>query len=848
MTEVPCETARSYRSVPVMNILRLISVLLLLLGFAASADATGGSGYWIANEGQWEGDFQFKCEVGSTIYYVTPKGMTVDFREFTCIPPQSSGGARGGRIPSDHDPLDRAQDSVTVRGHVLQVHYVEASRRQVSSPAPLDETARGENKLPHYSNYFLGRDSTKWRSRVGHYQTVIVPEVWPGIDVEYRADQQGVETIYHVKPGADPTQIQMEYLGLDAPLRVDAQDNLILETSLGDVKEKAPFAFQQDARTQKNVDARFQVIDETRVGYDLGAFDVSKELVVDPLITSTFFSGGGIGDDCRDIKVGTNGDLIICGYCRNPDFPATPGAYQEMLQSEDDGFVISLDRSGEHLRFATLFPKSVDDLIVRDNGDLILLTGAANQEWPLTTDAMDTAVAEGDIDLGIGIMSASGDSLLYGSLLGGSELESVPYWAQDQAGRIYIAVTTRSSDFPTTNDAMFPTFQPLVCIAVCIFDPDRRALDYSTFFHGNEESSHYVTTLSIQGSGIWLGVHTYGNLPVTAGAFVGELTGTQSAYFCRIDLDANVLTYGSYLGNQDRVAGIQSIIPCSPDTFLLVGGTHHPIPGFPDGGFDVTPPDTIELTSKAFLLCATTSGSFLKGTYLGGTRSPFQEDGYAPHSSILASWFASPDRIWVVGQTNTLDFPVSIDAEDSVLGPESEDIAVDMFVCSLNRELDSLNYSTLWGGQRRDRPYAATTPSPNEIWAVGYTTSPNFPVTSNAQYSQFSGFGQGFIWGLEIETSSIDPIEVIPFRFEITTYPNPFNPATTLEFSLPATSNVELTVHDILGREVSRENLGRCTAGQHEIHINGSEWSSGIYFATLKTPSRSQTTKLLLLR
>ena len=141
---------------------------------------------------------------------------------------------------------------------------------------------------------------------------------------------------------------------------------------------------------------------------------------------------------------------------------------------------------------------------------------------------------------------------------------------------------------------------------MCIFDLDRRIIDYSTFFHGNEESSHYVTALSIHESGIWLGIHTYGRLPVTRGAFVEQLTGTQSAYLCRIDLEAGVLTYGSYLGDQEFVAGIQSIIPSSPDTFLLVGGTHYPILGFPDGGFDMIPPDTIEVASKAFVVCATT--------------------------------------------------------------------------------------------------------------------------------------------------------------------------------------------------------------------------------------------------
>ncbi|MCB9357315.1 MAG: hypothetical protein H6505_01985 [Calditrichaeota bacterium] len=70
-----------------------------------------------------------------------------------------------------------------VCGHVVQIHCMLPERGLQTPPEP-----HGEQKLSHYSNYFFGRDSSKWRSRVAHYERVVVPEVWPGIDVEYRAD------------------------------------------------------------------------------------------------------------------------------------------------------------------------------------------------------------------------------------------------------------------------------------------------------------------------------------------------------------------------------------------------------------------------------------------------------------------------------------------------------------------------------------------------------------------------------------------------------------------------------------------------------------------------------------
>ncbi|MBL0060900.1 MAG: T9SS type A sorting domain-containing protein [bacterium] len=88
----------------------------------------------------------------------------------------------------------------------------------------------------------------------------------------------------------------------------------------------------------------------------------------------------------------------------------------------------------------------------------------------------------------------------------------------------------------------------------------------------------------------------------------------------------------------------------------------------------------------------------------------------------------------------------------------------------------------------------------------------------------------------------------VPSDFALSAYPNPFNPTTTLSFTLPHLTNVTLKIHDILGREVERFELGNMTAGAHEFKVNGDKWASGLYFATLETPVFSRTQKLLLLR
>ncbi len=460
------------RTLSAFNFLKRLGFAVLLLPHVASNAAPTtvngpNSTYFVANEGQWEGDFQFKCEVGSTVYYVTPKGMTVDFREFRKYPKPLDQ-----RDPMATFDRDSEQDSVTVRGHVVQILYVDGNTKS---------TSIGEGKLSHYSNYFLGRDSTKWRSRVGHYQNVVVPEVWYGIDVEYRVDKQGVETIYHVKPGADPEQIQMEYLGLDAPLRVDAQGNLILTTSLGDVKEKTPYAFQQETRVQKRVEAGFRVMDENRVGYDVGEFDAGKELVLDPLIYSTFFANGSV-DKVTDIEIDHDGNKVVSGNTNSSEFPVTPGAYWEEVNNEFYmGFVSKLSRNMDSLVFSTYFVMNdrTDILVAIDQTIWWLSSVDGVIEFPLTANALDT-IRE-DSEIGIAHLSADGSQLLFGSYWGGNNQDYFADISEDENGNIYIPGTTRSSDLLTTPDALFHDLPAGKNAYLLLIDPTDHSLLYSSY-------------------------------------------------------------------------------------------------------------------------------------------------------------------------------------------------------------------------------------------------------------------------------------------------------------------------------------------------------------------------------
>ena len=79
-------------------------------------------------------------------------------------------------------------------------------------------------------------------------------------------------------------------------------------------------------------------------------------------------------------------------------------------------------------------------------------------------------------------------------------------------------------------------------------------------------------------------------------------------------------------------------------------------------------------------------------------------------------------------------------------------------------------------------------------------------------------------------------------------YPNPFNPCTTVKFSLARESQVNLSVFDMLGREVTVLVSGRLDAGVHEVKFDGTRFASGVYYCRIQAGGFVATKKLILLK
>jgi hypothetical protein len=79
-------------------------------------------------------------------------------------------------------------------------------------------------------------------------------------------------------------------------------------------------------------------------------------------------------------------------------------------------------------------------------------------------------------------------------------------------------------------------------------------------------------------------------------------------------------------------------------------------------------------------------------------------------------------------------------------------------------------------------------------------------------------------------------------------FPNPFNPVTTIKFSIANSGVVTLKVFDILGREVATLLNEEKPAGNYEVEFNASELASGIYFYKLQSGNYVETKKMILMK
>ncbi|NIV12153.1 MAG: T9SS type A sorting domain-containing protein [Aliifodinibius sp.] len=149
--------------------------------------------------------------------------------------------------------------------------------------------------------------------------------------------------------------------------------------------------------------------------------------------------------------------------------------------------------------------------------------------------------------------------------------------------------------------------------------------------------------------------------------------------------------------------------------------------------------------------------------------------------------------------------------------------------------------------------YMHTVGVPESLWTTTHYLASNFGlVRTDVEFSSPEYLIRGAIIDSVLygNVTSIEQVEKdrTPKTFTLhQNYPNPFNPTTTIKYELSAAAKVELTVYDLLGREVKTLVNTYHPTGTYRVQFDGTQLSSGIYSYTLKTPQGAVISKKMVL-
>ncbi|MCC6963520.1 MAG: SBBP repeat-containing protein [candidate division Zixibacteria bacterium] len=361
------------------------------------------------------------------------------------------------------------------------------------------------------------------------------------------------------------------------------------------------------------------------------------------------YLGGGSEEWCEGIAVDCSGCAHVTGWTWSTDFP-TPGGYDQYLGGSQDVFVAKF--------------------------------------------------------------STTGNSLIYSTYLGGSDLDAgygiaIGYPGSGITSRAYITGATTSDNFPTRNgyDASYNGVNDAFVVEL---SNAGNTLEFSTYLGGEGSDAGAGVTVDVSGSVYVTGTTRSLTFPIM-NAYDASYDGVGDAFVTKLSSSGGTLTYSTYLGgsSDDRGEAI-ALDNSGPLSVAIVTGATYSN-NFPTkNAFDATYNDSIDV----FVTKLSLSGNLLSySTYIGGSRREWPYDIAVDGSGCA----------YLVGITRSLDFPLQSYCQ-SYNGSE------DAFVTKLAASGSALLYSTYLGGSANDLGYGIAVDGFGYAFVTGATGSQDFPV------------------------------------------------------------------------------------------------------------------------
>jgi len=225
---------------------------------------------FIENKGQWGNASNFRGDFSTGSFFLENQGFTValhNVNDLDRISSRMHGELKGAGAPGFTSKAADPDQSLILHSHAYKVTFLGASNNIQRIP---------EKPLVSYNNYFLGNDRSKWATGCKIYEAITYKNVYPNIDVRYYSNGDKLKYDIIVYPGGNPNMIAMRY---DGATKLEIKNKeLIIGTTVGDVKELYPYSYQVLDKGKTEIACKYVVKDNV-VRFSLSNYTAAAALI-----------------------------------------------------------------------------------------------------------------------------------------------------------------------------------------------------------------------------------------------------------------------------------------------------------------------------------------------------------------------------------------------------------------------------------------------------------------------------------------------------------------------------------------------------------------------------------------
>ncbi|HOY32026.1 MAG TPA: gliding motility-associated C-terminal domain-containing protein [Bacteroidales bacterium] len=532
---------------------------------------------FVENKGQWDGQIKYKTDLDEGYLQCLPNRLQFVFRD----------QAKYYRLLTNKLRLHNHHAVIDPSEFIINYHAYSASFINCNKDVEIQASGCGSD----YANYYLGNDKSKWRSNIHNYSKIAYVNLYNNIDMELFEENHLLKYQFLIHKGANPNKIVIGYEGVnDISIQ---HHNLIIKTSVNQVTELAPVAFQMINGSKKEVPCRY-ALHKNRVSFEFPeGYDKEYDLVIDPILIFSTYTGSLADNWGFTATYDDYGYTYSGGICFNDisnGYPVSPGAFQVNFAGGEgtyyggcDVAIIKYDTTGHNRVYATYLGGSRNDLphsiIVDKNNNLLVFGTTGSSDFPMAGAPNDPIFSGGTditydwvltfnlgVDMYVAKLNQAGNQLLASTFLGGSLNDGINFYAPlshnyadgargeidiDDNNNVYIVSTTASHDFPITPNAFQTTYGgDTLDGCITVLDNNLHNIIWSSYLGGSGLDAVYGVVIDDSMNIYVCGGTTSLNFPTTPGAYQTVYNGgSADGFVTQIAPNGNAIAASTYYGS-----------------------------------------------------------------------------------------------------------------------------------------------------------------------------------------------------------------------------------------------------------------------------------------------------------